>query len=139
MSYLRGILLLSAAFFPYARNVNFVYYCIVLKGSESFSHTVYLNFYYYEVFLVPLLDILLLRFMDKRLFWFTTYWVKEFHTSIWMPNLVYFKGFDLQVVLFIFWKLSTFHIPHIRHTITVSQTAIWFLTTWSYVETTELT
>lgn len=53
--------------------------------------------------------------------WFTAYWDKEFHTAIWMPNLVYFKGFYFQVVLFILWESNTFHMPHSAHTKTISR------------------
>lgn len=53
--------------------------------------------------------------------WFTAYWDKKLHTAIWVPNLVYFKGFDFQVVLFILWESITFHMPHIAHTKTITQ------------------
>lgn len=94
--------------------------------------------------------------------WFTAYWDKEFHTAIWMPNLVYFKGFDFQVVLFILWEPNTFHMPHCTHKnnltrswllIEVQETekylllvfssstkqalAIWFITALSYVKITK--
>lgn len=36
LSYLSGILLLSAGFFFYTRNVNYAYYWILLKGLEGF-------------------------------------------------------------------------------------------------------
>lgn len=37
------------------------------------------------------------------------------------------KGFDFQVVLFMFWKSSTFHTPHIGHTKTVTKSLLSLL------------
>lgn len=48
--------------------------------------------------------------------WFTAYWDKEFHTAIWTPGLVYFKGVDFQAVL---WESNAFHTPHVAHTKTI--------------------